>query len=270
MSAWPRSSSCWRRGAEVLWPVTLLGAVAGWALASIPGALLGGLLGQVLDRRLKLQSWASLRNLLGSQRLGDDELQFMLLGRLAKCDGRVLQVHIQQARQEMQRLRLDGVARQRAMDAFGRGKRLMESFEEPLLGLRRRPERAEVLLRSCWRMASADGRVSEQEHRLIRQWGSWLGWTAEALTALADEYEPSRRVPEPTPADYQAALRLLGVQGSSEAAVIKRAYRKLLSQHHPDKLAGAGATPAQIRAATERTRELHQAYELIRLRRGFR
>lgn len=43
----------------MLWPATLIGAGAGWALASIPGALLGGLLGQLLDRRLRLESGAA-------------------------------------------------------------------------------------------------------------------------------------------------------------------------------------------------------------------
>ncbi|MNY76158.1 DnaJ-like protein DjlA [compost metagenome] len=52
--------------------------------------------------------------------------------------------------------------------------------------------------------------------------------------------------------------------------MIKRAYRRLLSQNHPDKLAGSGASPALVRAATDRTRELHNAYNLIRERHGFR
>ena len=49
----------------MLWPVTVLGAVTGLALASIPGALLGGLLGQVLDRRMRLSNWAALREIAG-------------------------------------------------------------------------------------------------------------------------------------------------------------------------------------------------------------
>jgi DnaJ like chaperone protein len=35
-------------------------------------------------------------------------------------------------------------------------------------------------------------------------------------------------------------------------------------------MAGSGAAPDKVREATEATRELHNAYALIRQRRGFR
>ena len=258
----------------MLWPATLIGAAAGLATASIPGALLGGLLGQVLDRRLRLQSLDHLRELLGAKRsspLDDEDLLFMLIGRLAKSDGRVLDSHIQAARNEMQRLGLDEPGRRRAMQAFNRGKQVDDKeLRAALRALHERPERGETLLRTCWRMAWADGRVSEAESRLIQQWGLWLQWKREALKTLAAEYEPARQVPQVKSSDYQAALRLLGVQMDSEPAVIKRAYRRLISRHHPDKLAGSGATAAQLRTATDKTRELQIAYELVRQRHGFR
>jgi DnaJ like chaperone protein len=258
----------------MLWPATLIGAAAGMALASIPGALLGGLLGQVLDRRIRLQSLDHLRELVGVGRrpaLDDEDLLFMLIGRLAKSGGRVLDSHIQTARNEMQRLGVDEAARRQAMQAFNRGKQAGEKeLRTSLRALRSRPERGEVLLRTCWRMAWADGRVSEAEYALIQRWGLWLGWKREALNALADEYEPERKVPEVRSGDYQAALRLLGVQADTEPAAIKRAYRRLISRHHPDKISGSGASPAQLRAATDKTRELQIAYELVRQRRGFR
>lgn len=100
----------------MFWPLTLLGALAGLLLASIPGALLGGLLGQVLDRRLQLRSWADLRLRMGGKPvLGEQELLFVLLGRLAKSGGAVRPAHIQQAREEMRRMQLDGPAQQRAV-----------------------------------------------------------------------------------------------------------------------------------------------------------
>ncbi|MCP1498283.1 DnaJ like chaperone protein [Pseudomonas migulae] len=255
----------------MLWPGTLIGAGAGYAIASIPGAMLGALLGQALDRRLKLQSWAHLREALGGRPvLRNDELLFVLLGRLAKCDGRVVDGHIQQARQEMQALEMTESAKRRAIAAFNRGKSGHDRLRGYLRRLSAQPHAAEGVLRACWRMIWADGRAGHAERELIAQWGKWLGWTSYQVQALAADYEPSRRSVVSGAVTYQEALRLLGVSATTEPEQIKRAYRRLLSRHHPDKIAGSGATALQVREATDKTRELHTAYTLIRQRRDFR
>ncbi|MBV4549918.1 TerB family tellurite resistance protein [Pseudomonas sp. SWRI102] len=253
------------------WPGTLIGAGAGFAIASIPGAMLGALLGQALDRRLDLHSWAQLRERLGGRpALRNDELLFVLLGRLAKSDGRVVDGHIQQARQEMRALDLSESAQRRAIAAFNRGKSENDRLRGYLRRLATQPHAAEGVLRACWRMVWADGRAGADERELLARWGKWLGWTPQQVQALAMDYEPQRLSQPSSGVTYQQALRLLGVSATSEPSQIKRAYRRLLSRHHPDKIAGSGATPLQVREATDRTRELHNAYRLIRERRDFR
>ncbi|OOG13250.1 TerB family tellurite resistance protein [Pseudomonas sp. C9] len=255
----------------MLWPGTLIGAGAGFAIASIPGAMLGALLGQALDRRLHLQSVGHLLEKLGGRpMLRNDELLFVLLGRLAKSDGRVVEGHIQQARQEMRSLDMSDSAQRRAIAAFNRGKSGNDRLRGYLRRLSAQPHAAEGVLRACWRMVWADGRAGHRERELIAQWGKWLGWTPHQVQALATDYEPHKRPQVSNAITYQDALRLLGVSTTGEPAQIKRAYRRLLSRHHPDKIAGSGATALQVREATDKTRDLHTAYTLIRERRDFR
>ncbi|WP_122232745.1 TerB family tellurite resistance protein [Pseudomonas syringae] len=255
----------------MLWPGTLIGAGVGYAIASIPGAMLGALLGQALDRRLKLQSWAHLRERLGGRAtVHKDDLLFVLLGRLAKSDGRVLASHIHQARTEMRRLNLNEADQLRAINAFKRGRDDTDGLRSYLRDLQGQPDIAEDMLRACWRMAWADGKASRVERELIGVWGMWLGWTGPQIEALAADHDPMKRSPiSSSGGDYKSAMTLLGIKSDTDPLSIKRAYRRLLSRHHPDKIAGSGANPQQVRMATEKTSELHNAYRVVKARRGF-
>ncbi|GAB3484709.1 molecular chaperone DjiA [Azotobacter salinestris] len=253
----------------MVWPFALLGALAGLLVAGLPGAAVGGLLGLLLDRRLRLRSWWQLAERLGLRPAEDDhELLFHLLGRLARREGPVQEAHLRQACREMGELGLDARARQAASRIFAHGMLGVDGLRRSLQRLSGRAERVEHLLRACWRMAWADGRVSPAERELVLLWGRWLGCSSAQVEALgrgcAAPPAPSKAV------GYLRALRLLGIHADSDPATIKHAYRRLLNRHHPDKLGRAGASPARLYAATARTCELHEAYRLVRDHHGFR
>ena len=171
----------------------------------------------------------------------------------------------------MRALEMSEPATRRAIAAFNRGK----SGSDNLRGYMRRSECSTPRGRRCVARLLADGLG-----RWPRRGQLSASCSPSGVSGWAGRDNRCRRWPpimsrgkRPSSAaavSYQEAMRLLGVSATSEPAQIKRAYRRLLSRHHPDKIAGSGATAMQVREATDKTRELHNAYTLIRERRDFR
>lgn len=251
----------------MIWPVTIAGGLAGLAIASIPGALLGMLLGSIVDRNLAFANWAQLRAWLQPQAVqlfDPQQTLFMLLGHLAKTTGRVTTEHIQQARAEMQRAQLFGPAQRSAISAFSKGKECkLSELRASLQAHYKTPEQVERLLLAGWRMALVKGLATPKQRKALQQCGDWLGCSKVNFTGFEAQAKRFALKPRSSHHQLDAALRLLGVQRTDSLAQIKVAYRRQLSLHHPDKLIGAGASPAQIQAATEKTRALHSAYGLL-------
>ena len=67
-----------------------------------------------------------------------------------------------------------------------------------------------------------------------------------------------------TETSLQDAYHLLGVDELANDADLKKTYRRLMSQHHPDKLVAKGLPEQMIKDATEKTQQIKAAYELIR------
>ena len=64
------------------------------------------------------------------------------------------------------------------------------------------------------------------------------------------------------------AYLVLGVSSPASDADVKKAYRRMMNQHHPDKLVAKGLPEEMMKLATEKTQEIKKAYELIKQKRG--
>jgi DnaJ like chaperone protein len=126
--------------------------------------------------------------------------------------------------------------------------------------------------------AYADGRLAPAEDRLLLHICSRLGVSeldyrrlermVRAERGFAGAGGGAGRAQPGARPSLQAAYQLLGVKPDASDADVKRAYRRLLSQHHPDKLVSKGLPEEMMKVAAQKTHEIRQAYERIREARG--
>ncbi len=262
----------------MLWPVTVLGAVFGGLGGGVPGALVGAVLGHALDRHWRLRRWRDLSSKLAELRGGSSRFErvlFLCMGRLARANGRVTQGHLQLARDLMQQYRLDEPARLTAMHDFNAGKlagteltRLVQRF------CRREPGRSAELLDCCWRMALLTGQLSAEARSLLDAWSNKAGVGRAEQQRMHQKHQRSERTAARSPVASQDRLHqaaaLLKVELDATPEQIKRAYRRQLSKHHPDKMIARGVGEPGLSGAGEQIRRIQDAYETLRRHRGFR
>lgn len=255
------------------WPLTLLCGLAGALLGGWPGALLGALLGQALDRQLAIRGWRDLQARIRPP-LRFEEVLFLCLGHLAKASGRVRQEHLQLARDLMGQYRLDEAACRQAMHDFNRGKQPNAPITAALRRLMRQdPAMAVELLDSCWRMALVGGSLSAEQQRLLNDWAQLAGLAKPEQQRMHQRHRPrsaQARAPVAERDLLAEAAALLQASLDDDEASIRRAYRRQLSRHHPDKLQQQGASAEQVAGAGERIRAIQEAWERLRRYRGFR
>lgn len=251
------------------WIGKVLGAGLGFWIFGWIGAGVGLLLGHFLDRfvgRIKRVGG----QLLEVQKSFFDTT-FTTLGFVSKADGRVSEAEIRATEAVMAQMRLTKARRREAIRAFNRGK--APGFD-PDATIRRfvqvcgsQPTLMRVFLEIQIQVAFADGRVDPAEREALLRIARLLGVPdadfARLEALLAGHYQ--RGPGAPTTAEALTnAYRALGVEKSATDAEVKRAYRKLMSEHHPDKLIAKGLPDSMVELAKERSQEIQNAYETVR------
>jgi len=259
----------------VKWWGKVIGGIAGYLLGGPLAAVAGIAFGHVMDARRRAAPAPGQRSGAQATFL---EATFAVMGYLCKADGRVSEEEIAMASRIMDRMALDAAHRQMAMDMFRDGKAPGFRLDEMLNRFRARCGRHPMLLGLFTEIqvsaALADGALTPQEDSALRYICFRLGIPRpmfEQLLRAAGAARGGRaREPERSTAadDLESAYGTLGIEIGASDAEVKRAYRRLLSRHHPDKLAGEGMSEEMIRIANDRTQAIRRAYERIQSVRG--
>lgn len=253
----------------------VIGVILGFLAARWFGALLGYLAGYYFDK-----GFGGLRP--SPLQRADIPLAehpffatvFMLAGRLAKADGRISEAEIAGAERMMAEFGLNGAARDEAIALFKRGTAAEFEIEPQVAAFVQhslfQPALKGVLLEYLLAFALADSELHTAERDILQRVATSLGMAPTEFARLLDMLQAQQRFHQhdyasatPPQDALASAYRALGVESSATDTEVKTAYRKLMSQHHPDKLIAQGVPPDMVKLATEKTQEIQAAYELI-------
>ena len=248
----------------------LIGFVLGWLIAGPFTAIIGLFIGHQFDNGLASIDHAPPR----AQRAGVQqqffETLFALLGHVAKADGRVSQEEIASTEQFIQQLNLNSSQRRDAIRLFKQGTAAGFNLDEAMIAFLSKCGRnvrlQKTLLELLVHLAYADGVLHSSESAVIRKVAHWLGvrdseyqWLM-AMFKAQYEFASTNTHSQHSLADAYAAL---GVTEQATDAEVKRAYRRLMSLHHPDKLIAQGVPAEMVKVANEKSQEISAAYERI-------
>ncbi|VTM86329.1 DnaJ-like protein DjlA [Raoultella ornithinolytica] len=272
-----------------------MGKIIGVAVALMMGAgfwglVLGLLVGHIFDRARSRRI-----NVFANQQERQAlffSTTFEVMGHLTKSKGRVTEADIHVASILMDRMNLHGESRTAAQQAFRVGKSDDYPLREKMRQLRSvcfgRFDLIRMFLEIQLQTAFADGELHPNEREVLfviadelgisraqfeqflrmMQGGAQFGGGSQQSSYGQGGgnagWQQAQRGPT-----LEDACNVLGVKPTDDAATVKRAYRKLMSEHHPDKLVAKGLPPEMMEMAKQKAQDIQKAWELIKEQRGF-
>ena len=196
---------------------------------------------------------------------------FSVMGYIAKVDGKVSKSEILLAQQVMQHMQLSEDMQKVAKELFNQGKHQDFNLDEVLEQFRAECHRRTHLVRMFFEIqiqaTYADGILDDKEHDALKYIAQKLHFPINELKGLIQQFSASKNTNQLTVED---AYMILGADKNLTDKELKRTYRRLLAQHHPDKLVAKGLPEEMLKLANEKTQEIISAYELIKKHRDIR
>lgn len=268
----------------------LIGAILGFKTGSFFGVVLGGYVGYTVEK------WVA-ENIFGKQSRQSQiqqayfEALFITIGKLAKIDGTVTQDEIQKCENVIRRMKLSQKQRKQAIELFNRGKQNGFDIAPSIHVFARKSGRSftvkQMFLEMLLEVASAGGRINLPEWKLLLRICEQLGFPQQLFLALVrmrgfnvhSKYTSSGTGYSGQQRQYQKwqaptqhktnSYEVLGVGQSDSKQVIRKAYKKLMSANHPDKLIAKGLPPEMIEVAKTKTQNIQAAWEDVKQMRDF-
>ena len=265
------------------WWGKIIGGLLGLFRGGLSGALFGIFLGHMADRLL-----AGITGVSTTKKTFFEAL-FSSLGHLSKADGQVTETEIRMVESLMQRMQITGEDRQRAIRYFNRGKQAGFDLEAALHSFVKysvvRQDLRLMFMEIIVEAAFSSGRVSQEEHAVLLRIARALRIPRQLFTAMCqargapasgygrgsyDQARSYRASSGTTTRTMDQAYAQLGLTRKASDGEVKKAYRKLVSQYHPDKLVSRGLPEEMMNIAKTRVREINTAYDQIKQARGFK
>lgn len=259
------------------WFGTVVGGAFGFLLGGPLGAILGASFGHQLGKGVTgIETGETLNP--GDQhrvQMAFFTATFSVMGHIAKADGHVSPEEISLANRIMNEMALTSDMRATAIKLFQQGKQADFPLDEVLAQFHKECHRRTDLIRMFLEIqlqeAFADGTLAVSEERLLLHICSQLRISRFDYERLKIQLQARQRFQgrgsytknTPQKTSLQDAYGVLGLTPSASKAEVKKAYRRLMSQNHPDKLVAKGLPEEMMRLAKEKTQKISKAYETI-------
>ena len=257
----------------------VVGALLGFFVAGPFGALLGLVAGHFFDNGLGQAMGFDYQGQRAKLQRVFFETVFKVMGHLAKADGRISEAEIAQAEQLMSQLGLSPEHRQEAIQLFKAGAKpdfdLQNCIAEFIEQGGRSQNLPAMLLEFLFSIAMADSELHPAEKEVLAKVASYMGMGSRQFEQLLSmlmaqqqfhqgSYQQAGGYQQASANDLENAYKALGVEATISDKDLKKAYRKLMSEHHPDKLIAKGVPEDMVKVATEKSQEIQTAYEIIK------
>lgn len=192
---------------------------------------------------------------------------FSMLARIASVDGAVTGSERQKVQEFIRRdLNLgyrEEEAALRVFDAALTGGGTFDQFATQFYeNFSHAPNILQLMIDIFYRVAAADGRVTKAEEAMIRRGASIFRLPSYFVDSLCRRYGGC--------ATSEQAYAVLNLTSSATDEEVKRAYRKMSIEFHPDTLAAKGMGEEFLAHATAKFREIQEAYETIKKERNIK